>query len=118
MSTAIISIDPRKYRMRFYKTLLQELGSPKYIHLLVNPDTRMLAVRSIPNEEPGCITINSHVCKDNSYEIYSFALTQQLFNALGWTDRTTCYRLRGEVNQAKKIALFAFDNVEKVELEA
>ena len=54
----------------------------------------------------------------NSYEIYSFALTQQLFNALGWTDRTTCYRLRGEVNQAKKIALFAFDNVEKVELEA
>lgn len=118
MSTTMISIDPRKYRLRFYKTLLQELGSPKYIHLLVNPNTRMLAVRSIPNEQPGCIQINSHLYKDNCFEIYSFALTEQLFQTLGWTDRTVSYRLKGAVSPAKKIALFAFDNVEKIEMEA
>ena len=118
MSTTIISIDPRKYRMRFYKTLLQELGSPKYIHLLVNPQTRMLAVRSIPKEELGCITINSHVCKDNCYEIYSLALTDQLFKTVGWTDRTICYRLKGSVCPSKKIAFFPLDNVEKIAMEA
>ncbi len=117
MAIPMLSIDPRKNRMRFYKSLLQDLGSPKYIHLMVNPDARMLAVRSIPNEQPGCITINSHLTNDNCYEIYSFALTQQLFQTLGWTDRNVSYRLKGKILPTDKTAIFPFDSVEKVDSE-
>ncbi len=114
VSMPMILIDPKKYRMRFYKSLLQELGSPKYIHLMVNPETKMIAVRSIPNEQPGCIAINSHLWSDNCYEIYSCSLTQQLFKTLGWTDMNVSYRLKGKVLPTGKTAVFSPDSVELV----
>ncbi len=117
MSTPIIVIDPRKNRIRFYKSLLQDLGSPKYIHFMVNPETKTLAIQSIPKEERGCIVINSHLWKENSYEIYSQFLTQQLFQTLGWTDTTVSYRFKGRVLPSANAAIFPSADAEIIEAE-
>ncbi len=117
MSTPIIVIDPRKNRIRFYKSLLQALGSPKYIHLMVNPETKTIAVQSIPKEERGCIVINSHLWKENSYEIYSQFLTHQLFQTLGWIDTTVSYRLKGKVLPSDSAAVFLSTDAEIIEIE-
>ena len=41
---ADLVIDAKKNRLRIYKTTLHELGDPKYIQLLVDPDQRNLVI--------------------------------------------------------------------------
>ena len=43
----IMSIDPKKHRIRIYKSTLHALGDPMYIQLLVSTTRRIVAVKCV-----------------------------------------------------------------------
>lgn len=115
-STASISVDIRKHRIRIHKATLNQLGPPSYIQLLVNPNDRIVAVRGL---EQKCR--ESHIVRftrlrpDNSYELYSKQLVLTLMSLLPELDGDCTYRLTGEVYLDKKIAFFPLDTIQRVE---
>ena len=48
-----IAIDIRKCRIHLHKTMLRQLGNPKYIQLLINPEKMIIAKLSVEREMSG-----------------------------------------------------------------
>lgn len=116
--TTAITIDPKKNRIRMFKSMLHLLDEPNYIQLLVNPEQKLFVIRSIEKEAPYAQTfkVNKHVQNtDNSYELYSGTLITKLCVILGITDVSCSYRMTGTVVLAQKMAAFSFDTLEKIE---
>lgn len=81
--SASISVDIRKHRIRIHKATLNQLGPPKYIQLLVNPDDRIVAVRGLDKKCRESHVVNStRIRPDNSYELYSKQLVLTLMTLL------------------------------------
>lgn len=116
--TTAITIDPRKKRIRMFKSMLHLLEEPNYIQLLVNPEQKLFVIRAVEKEAPYAQTfkINKHIQNtDNSYELYSGTLVGKLCSILGVTDESYSYRMTGSVVLAQKMAAFSFDTLEKIE---
>ena len=60
--SAAISVDIKKSRIRIYRTTLTQLGLPKYIQLLVNPNDRMIAVRGLDKRCRESHIVVFHIC--------------------------------------------------------
>ena len=45
-TTVTMAIDAKKNGIRIHKMLFRQLGQPKYILLLVNPENRVVAIKS------------------------------------------------------------------------
>lgn len=114
--SASISVDIRKHRIRIHKATLNQLGPPKYIQLLVNPDNRIVAVRGLDKKCRESHVVNlTRIRPDNSYELYSKQLVLTLMTLLPELDGECTYRLTGEVYTSKKIAFFPLDTIQRVE---
>lgn len=114
--SAAISVDIKKSRIRIYRTTLTQLGLPKYIQLLVNPNDRMIAVRGLDKRcRESHIVSFSHMRTDYSYELYSKELITTLMSLLQDLDGNCTYKLTGEVYSDSKVALFSLDTIQKFE---
>lgn len=51
--TTTMCVDLKQFRIRIYKTTLHSLGDPKYIQILVNPNDKAVAIRSVDVEMSG-----------------------------------------------------------------
>lgn len=95
--SASISVDIRKHRIRIHKATLNQLGPPKYIQLLVNPDDRIVAVRGLDKKCRESHIVNlTRIRPDNSYELYSKQLVLTLMTLLPELDGecNTCPTLK------------------------
>jgi len=113
-----ISIDLKKMRIRIYKTTLHYLGDPKYIQLLVNPKTQMLALRSVEKDTPlgQAHKVNiENISPDDSYEIYSGSFLTKLCEIADIADQNCTYKLTGNVIPAEKIAVFPLKSIKQIE---
>lgn len=109
-----MSIDTKKFRIRIHKECLHLIGNPQYVQLLVDVDSRHVAIRAVERE---MYTNQAHrvdrarMESDSSVEIYSrlFISTLQCnfdcFAAVG------LYRLFGLVLPDKKVAVFSLSSV-------
>jgi len=114
--SAAISVDIKKSRIRIYRTTLTQLGLPKYIQLLVNPNDRMIAVRGLDKRcKESHIVSFSHMRTDYSYELYSKELITTLMSLREDLDGNCTYKLTGEVYPDSKVALFSLDTIQKFE---
>ena len=114
--SAAISVDIKKSRIRIYRTTLAQLGLPKYIQLLVNPNDRMIAVRGLDKRcKESHIVSFSHMRTDYSYELYSKELITTLMSLRQDLDGNCTYKLIGEVYPDSKVALFSLDTIQKFE---
>ena len=89
-------LDYRKNRIRIYKSTLRAIGDPKYIQILVNPDTRILGVHTANRDDRCSMAILlSQDWKDPevSYEVYSQFFLLKLAQLVGSIDLKTNYRL-------------------------
>lgn len=80
-TVVIMSFDLKKYRIRIHKSTIHLMGDPKYIHFLVNPGKRTVAIRAAEEGSPGkdAHRIRPQILEsDNSYEIYSRAFLKKL----------------------------------------
>lgn len=94
----MISIDIRQNRIRIHKTVLQELGFPKYIQFLVNPDKKHIAIRGVDVSVPGDQTERikpKEMMLDNCYEFKSKSLMKKLYELIGSPNPQFTYRFIG-----------------------
>lgn len=69
-----MAVDTKKYGIRIHKALFRQLGEPRYIQLLVNPDDGVVAIQTVEKEMSGGQThriVEKRMHSENSYEIYS-----------------------------------------------
>ena len=80
-----ISIDQRKNRIRIYKSLLQHLGFPKYIQLLVNPSNKCVAIKVVEKRSPGDQSERIkpiELMVNDCCELYSKSFIKKLYNKI------------------------------------
>lgn len=117
-SGTILSIDPKKHRIRIHKSTLHALGDPRYIQLLVSTNRRIVAVKCVDKVMSGdqSYRVNSEMLgPDNSCEIYSSSFIKELCSVVGGLEENGTYRLLGTIIEKQRIALFAMDTIARVE---
>ena len=114
--TVTISVDLKKYRLRIHKTTLSLLGMPKYVQLLVSPESMMVAIRGVDNKDRDGHRVNLNVLSpDNSYELYSKQLIERLCALIDDLDTSFNYRLTGEFLADENAAVFSLNTLQKIE---
>lgn len=115
-----VSFDLKKYRIRIHKATLRLLGDPKYIQLLVNPNTMEVAIRGVDKELSGAQThkIDPRSLRpDIDCEIYSRSFMTKLFDIVGDLEANCTYRATGEVIPTKRIAVYSLKTLKRVEAQ-
>lgn len=70
-----VSLDLKKFRIRIHRHLLQMLGRPAYIQLMVNPKTKVLAIASGDQHDHLSHRVDWAALEGKaSYELYSVTL--------------------------------------------
>lgn len=116
-SPVSLSVDLKKYRIRIFKTTLHMLGDPPYIQLLVNPEIKMVAVKSVEHSVSGDQThkVSRYIlASDNSIEFYSRSFITRLIEVADHLDSGHTYKMTGEVIPSQRIALFEMKTLSKV----
>lgn len=112
-----ISIDLKKFRIRVHKESLHLIGDPKYIHFLVNINSRLVAIRAVEKEQ---VDLQTHrvdqtrMKSDFSFEIYSRAFIERLCKKFNCFSKGNSYRLTGIAIQSERIAVFPLDSLQKI----
>ncbi len=114
-----ISIDLKKYRIRLHKTTLHLLGDPDYVQLLVNPKSKVVAIKGteMPLSSDSVHKINKRVLKsDNSVEIYSRLFILKLLEVSGIQTDDQLIRLDGEIVSSERMAVFYLNSLSDTHL--
>ena len=53
-----VSLCQKKGIIRIFRSTIKELGDPRYIRFLFNPEKRTLAVQSVSRKEAECFRVN------------------------------------------------------------
>lgn len=109
-----IAVDSKHYLIRIHRATLRQLGNPRYIQFLVNPETMVMAIRAVDRVYSGD---QSHKIKqmriDNGHscEIYSQMFVKKLCRiAAPWSDGIT-YHLNGEIMSEQRTAVFSLKSL-------
>ena len=105
-NNVLLTIDPRKSRIRLHKTTLHALGDPKFIQFLISQKQRNFAIRAVDKE-----------FTDDSYEVFSTMLVNKLCDVLGIVNMKSSYRLSGCIIPEQNMALFSFSSLRKIDLK-
>ena len=86
--TVTMAVDTKKYGIRIHKALFRQLGEPKHIQLLVNPNEGAAAIQTIEKEMSGGQShriVEKRMHSERSYEIYSRLIIRDLVESYGLT---------------------------------
>lgn len=115
-SPVTITVDLKKHRIRIFKTTLVLLGSPKYIQLLVNPDSMMLAIKGVESKSRDVHRVNFSVLQpDNSYELYSTHLMSKLGALIEDLDYNYSYRISGHFIEEENMVVFSLKTIQRID---
>ena len=113
-----MSVDTKKYGIRIHKSLFRQLGEPKYIQLLVNPEDRVVAIKTVEKDLSGGQThhiVERRMQSDHSYEIYSRSFIKKLREVETTIEEGKAYRLNGTTIPSLKIAVFSLKTLHRLE---
>lgn len=119
VSNITLSVDIKKCRIRLHKAMLNELGNPKYIQILVNQEKMILAIRAVDGKATGDYThqINYHLTNtDQSIELYSELLITKIYRLAKLADNRSSFRIEGKISEREKVAFFSLTNMERYEI--
>ena len=115
---AMMTIDNRRARFRIYRSTLRQLGNPKYIQFLINPEELFIAILGSDKPLAGGTAnrVNIIEMKDNRcVEFYSNALLNGIISMIGALDNRSSYHLSGDIDAANRVAYFSMRTLKKVE---
>ena len=108
----ILFIDLKKNRIRIHKQTLHLLGDPEYIQLLINPVTRLIAVRRSIQKDYLAHRVRHNNNSDRfCFELYSQELIHTLQKVNDDLESNKGYRIYGKFNAKECIAQFAIDDL-------
>ena len=112
-----MAIDTKKYGIRIHKVLFRQLGEPRYIQLLVNPEKRIVAIQTVEKGLSGGQThhiVEKLMHSGNSYEIYSRPFIRKLREVDPSIEDGCSYRLTGNVISCMNTAVFPLKTLQRV----
>jgi len=105
-SRPAVVVDLKKDRIRIHKNTIHAIGAPDYILLLVNPETRTLAIVRSNRYHPRAFPLSTASSSNNTLELYSRSLVKSLSAlCMDWR-KYQSYRLYGEIILNRGIARF------------
>lgn len=112
-SRPTILIDQKKHRIRIHKHTLHMLGDPRFIQLMVNPESLTVALRA----GEGVNSISHRIVWKNfiskqSYELYSRFLIQELQSVCTNWKSDESYKIPGEFIPSEGIIRFDLRDVQ------
>jgi len=116
--TATMAIDTKRSRIRIHKATLHQLGDPRYIQLLVDPNGMAVAVRRVDTPLFGDavhVVNRERLCSDFSYEIYSRFFVAELSSLAPAMGEGHLYHMEGEVIPSQRMAVFDLNTLKTVE---
>ena len=101
-------------RLTIFKTTLQELGHPEYIHFMCDTERKKFAIEACGLDDPGGHLLLER--KGREYcEVKCRELMRFIYRSCGWKEKVS-YRVVGEMNPEKERMEFdlskAFEIVE------
>lgn len=109
-----ILIDIKGRRIRIHKNTLYLLGKPNYILLMVNPDTKTIAITPSTRVETAHRVRWEYFGNRQSCELYSSSLVHSLHELCPEWLSTGKYRLNGEYIPAEKIVRFHMNGASEI----
>jgi hypothetical protein len=106
-SELAISIDFKHNRIRIHKATLHAMGSPEYIHFLVNPEQRAFAIARSDKTDLSAHPLHwSRLTGGHSFELHSKSLVKSLLGLCeSWQNNRT-YRICGKIVPKGGAAVF------------
>ena len=98
-ATVTMAVDTKKYGIRIHKCLFRQLGEPRHIQLLVNPDD----------------IVEKRMQSERSYEIYSRSFIRKLRELEPEIEDGGAYRLTGTMLPLFKIAVFSLKTLQRTD---
>lgn len=114
----VMTIDTKKPRLRIYKATIHQMGNPKYIQLMINPDSRFLALRGVDQHTPGQreIQVDRQVANtEDCVDWYSTSLIAQLCSAFHEIENGNSYNLTGRIVAKERAAFFDVSTLALIE---
>lgn len=112
-----VLIDMRYYKIRIHKKLLHLLGDPEYIRLLINPKTKILAIKAVPYAKTGdSIHKIGKLISDphRTVEITSCPLLKELKYINGEIEDGKTYYLYGIVIASEQMAVLSLEDATRI----
>ena len=111
----IISFDFKtRYRIRIHKITLHLLGDPDYIQLLVNPFSKIIAIRKGNSDDHLSIKIRNNRFSNDCFEIFSKQLMRSIMLVYEDLEYGSSYRIYGDMDPNNEIAIFSINDVVKI----
>ena len=106
----IISVVYRnRKRIRIHRVTLHLLGDPECIQLLVNPEARTIAIKRGEINDHLAIRVYPLDSQKDCFEIRSSVFVKSLNMICDDWEEGQSYRLYGELDAGKKVAIFKLD---------
>ena len=105
-----ILLDFPRTRIRINKRVLKSLNNTDYIRLLINPETRTIAIEACDDTEPLRHRIPIYVKNSKQcFEIRSLSFFEQLARHTQW-DFKSRYKVCASAQAGEQLLLFRFDD--------
>lgn len=89
-----VSLCQKTGIIRIFRSTIKELGDPKYIRFLFNPEKRTLAVQATSRKEAECFRVPKYNSKDWDFKICSVQMLRMIWKVCGCNENDT-YRAAG-----------------------
>lgn len=104
-----------KNGITFNKGVVMKLGRPSRVVLLINPDSKQIAIRGCDEDTPR----SNAFYKENNRGVVSVRwnskdLLSTLKELMGWDLDLESYRVEGQLLKEESAMLFDFNNAEKM----
>lgn len=109
-----VSLCQKTGIIRIFRSTIKELGDPKYIRFLFNPEKRTLAVQATSRKEEECFRVPKYNSKDWDFKICSVQMLRMIWKVCGWNENDT-YRAAGTHYPEYNLVEFDLNQVDIVQ---
>lgn len=111
-----ISVDLKKHRLRIHRNTLNALSVPKFVQLMINPKDMVIAICGSDKDLPESHKVNlSQLGAENSYELYSKTLINELKAIVPDLCSGNLYRFYGRKVANENIVIFSMTSIQKLD---
>lgn len=89
-----VSLCIKSGKIRIFHSTIKELGNPKYIRFLLNPDRKTFAIQSCRNKVPESILVPKYTSDNWDFVVHSMTMLRGIWKICGWDEEKT-YRMDG-----------------------
>ena len=89
-----VSLCKKSGRIRIFHLTIIELGNPKYIRFLLNPEKKALAIQLCKNKIPESFRVPQYDPESWDFVVHSIPMLRMIWKVCSWNENDT-YRVLG-----------------------